>query len=215
MTTCTGFALLCPFLETIHEGGHVGSQNRKWDWTQNWPGVILTELGHRTVRGQTKESWKRASQRTATEEPLKHIKNNSSIQFKMVSMLSEKPICAPHRLSLRSFPNVTFETVYNVRLTDDGPLSSFQGRSSSASSFHASVLQEIDGVMLLALCPQVVFQAPQQFRSSAKQASVCAPVMSLHSGMSRAVHPQELKITTATKQPTSVHCGWPLCTGYK
>ena len=41
----------------------------------------------------------------------------------------------------------------NVRLTDDGPLSSLQGRSSSASSFHASLLQEIDGVMSVALCP--------------------------------------------------------------
>ena len=38
----------------------------------------------------------------------------------------------------------------NVRLIDDGPLSSFQGRSSSASSFHASLLQAIDGVMSLA-----------------------------------------------------------------
>ena len=37
------------------------------------------------------------------------------------------------------------------RLIDDGPLSSFQGRSSSASSFHASLLQAIDGVM----CPQL------------------------------------------------------------
>ena len=31
-------------------------------------------------------------------------------------------------------------------------LSSFQGRSSSASSFHASFLQAIDGMMSLALC---------------------------------------------------------------
>ena len=60
--------------------------------------------------------------------------------------------------SLRSFPNIAFEM---VRLTDDGPLSSFQGRSSSASSFHASFLQAIDGVMCLALSPQVVSQAPQ------------------------------------------------------
>ena len=50
----------------------------------------------------------------------------------------------------------------NSHLTDDGPLSSFQGRSSSASSF----LQAIDSVMSLALCPQLVSQAPQHFRSS-------------------------------------------------
>ena len=43
-------------------------------------------------------------------------------------------------------------------LTDDGPLSPFQGRSSTsgASSFHTSVLQAIDGVMSLALCPRSV-----------------------------------------------------------
>ena len=53
--------------------------------------------------------------------------------------------------------------------------------------------------MSLALWPQVVSQAPQHFRSSEKQAtsegclacqSVCS-VISLHSGMSRAVHPKE------------------------
>ena len=52
-------------------------------------------------------------------------------------------------------------------LTDDGPLSSFRGRSSSASSFHASLLQAIDDVidMSMALCPQVMSQASQHFRS--------------------------------------------------
>ena len=53
--------------------------------------------------------------------------------------------------------------------------------------------------MFLALCPQVVSQASQHFRSSKQQAicvgcfarqSVCS-VVSLHTGMSRAVHPQE------------------------
>ena len=44
----------------------------------------------------------------------------------------------------------------NVRLIDEIPFSSFQRRSSSASSFHASLLQAIDGVISLALCPQVV-----------------------------------------------------------
>ena len=75
----------------------------------------------------------------------------------------------------------------------------FQGRSSRASSFHASLLQAIDGVKYLVLCPQIVSQAPQHFRSSETQAtcdgcfvrqSVCS-VISLHSGMSRAVYPQE------------------------
>ena len=80
----------------------------------------------------------------------------SSVQFKMVSMRSEKPICAPHCLSEVS-PTLPLK---NVRLIDDGPLSSFGGRSSSASSFHASLLQAIDGVMTLASCPQTTSQAP-------------------------------------------------------
>ena len=53
-----------------------------------------------------------------------------SVQFKMVCMRSEKPVCA--------------------------------------SSFDSSLLQAIDGVMSLALCPQVMSQASQHFRSSEK-----------------------------------------------
>ena len=87
----------------------------------------------------------------------------------------------------------------SVRLIDDGPLSSFQERSSSASSFHASLLQAISGVMSLVLCLQAVSQAPQHFRSSEKRVtcegcfarqSICS-VVSLHSGVSKAIHPQE------------------------
>ena len=57
----------------------------------------------------------------------------------------------------------------------------------------------IDDVVSLALCPQVVSQVLQRFRSSETQAtcdgcftlqSVCS-VISLHSGRSRALHPQE------------------------
>ena len=80
--------------------------------------------------------------------------SGDSVQFKMLSMRSEKPICAPTRVS-EVFPNVAFERVpANVRLTDSGPLSSCQGRSSNDSSVHASLLQAIDGVTYLALCPQ-------------------------------------------------------------
>ena len=42
--------------------------------------------------------------------------------------------------SLRGSPNVAFDSS-SVRLTDDGRLSSFQRRSSRASSFHATLLQ--------------------------------------------------------------------------
>ena len=72
----------------------------------------------------------------------------------------------------QKFPQRCFWNGSNVRLIDDGPLLSFQGRSSNASSLNASLLQEIDSVMSLALCPQVVSQASQHFRSSEKQ-TIC------------------------------------------
>ena len=60
--------------------------------------------------------------------------------IKVVAMRSEKPNVF-HPVSQTSFPNVAFGTVLmplgRTRLIDDGPLSSFQRRSSSASSFHA------------------------------------------------------------------------------
>ena len=55
------------------------------------------------------------------------------------------------------------EEISNVGLIDDGPFTSSKGRSLSASSFYAALLQAIDGVMSLALCPQVVSQDPQHF----------------------------------------------------
>ena len=93
--------------------------------------------------------------------------------------------------SLRSSPDDTSGTVPNVHLTDNGSSSSFPGRSPSASSFHAS-LQLIGGVLSLALCPQVVSQAPQHFRSSETQATYDGcfssqfidSVILLHSGTS-------------------------------
>ena len=89
-------------------------------------------------------------------------------KFKMVSMRSEDPIIIALNPGSQMFPQRCLWNSSNVRLTDDGPLSSFQGRSSSASSFHASL---IDGVMFLALCSQVMSQAPQHFRSSETQAT--------------------------------------------
>ena len=121
----------------------------------------------------------------------------SSVHFKMASKRLEKSICALSRLS-----EVSLTLLWNgstVRLIDDGPLSSFQGRSSSAFSFRAFLLQAVDGVVSLALCPQVVSQASQHFRSCEKQAtcegcfarqSICS-VVSLYSDMLRAIHPQE------------------------
>ena len=112
----------------------------------------------------------------------------SSVQLKMVSMRSEKPIIlyALHSVSQkvppiclwnyhwRELPQVSFlsrqtRVLSSVPLTDDGPLSSFQGISSNTSSFHASLLQAIVGVMSLASYLLVLSQAPQHFRSSEKK----------------------------------------------
>ena len=61
--------------------------------------------------------------------------------------------------SLRSF-HIALEIVpMFVSVMDDGPFSSFQGTSSSASSFYPTFVQAIDGLMSLALRPQVVSQA--------------------------------------------------------
>ena len=51
--------------------------------------------------------------------------------------------------SLKRFPNVAFGAGRLIRLTDDGLPSSFQGRSSSASSFHVSLVHAIDGSVSL------------------------------------------------------------------
>ena len=99
---------------------------------------------------------------------LRQLKLNF-VLLEAVSMRSENPTIRSTP-SLGSYHNVAFET---VRLTDDGPLLSFQGRSSSASSFYCCLLQAIDCVMSLALCPQVLSQAPQNLISCEGWLSVC------------------------------------------
>ena len=112
----------------------------------------------------------RESQRSAL---LCSVQKTGSVQF--ISFSSRWYLCArksPYALHpvSQKFPQRCLWNGSSVRLIDDGPLSSFQGRSSSASSFHASLLQAID-VVSLALCPQVVSQASQHFRSSEKEAT--------------------------------------------
>ena len=115
------------------------------------------------------------------------------VQFKMYS---KKPICTPS--CLRSFPTVASETVpMFIRLMmalscpfkEDRLSLPLSFTHSFTSSFFYSLLQTINGVMSLALCPQVVSEAPQHFRSSEKQATceasfahqcICS-VISLHS----------------------------------
>ena len=119
-------------------------------------------------------------------------------------MCSEKPICAIPRLSEVS-PTLPLERFQC--LIDDDALPSFQGRSSTASSFYASLLQAIDGVMSLALCPQVVSQAPQHFKSSETQAACegCFACQSICSVVSLpAIHPQEFSKVNGDHRHTPV-----------
>ena len=98
-----------------------------------------------------------------------------------------KPICTPTSLSEVS----TVCLIHN-------------GFSCPSEKDYAYLLQIINGMMSLALCSQVVSQAPQHFRSSEIEAtcddcfahqSICS-VISLHS-MSRTVHPQESLMVNA------------------
>ena len=103
-------------------------------------------------------------------------------------MRSEKPTCAPPRLSEMSptFPFKQF-SVRLVALSRPFKEDRLALSPSTPLAFHA-----IDSVMSWALCPQTMSQAPQHLRSSETQAtcdgyctrqSVCS-VISLHSGMS-------------------------------
>ena len=104
-------------------------------------------------------------------------------------------ICAPSRLSEVS-PSLPLK---QFLCSSDWPwpsLSSFQGRS-SAASVHTSLFRAIDGVMYLALCPQLMSQVPQHLGFSRLKLAVFAhqsicSVISLHSGLSGAVHLQEI-----------------------
>ena len=101
-------------------------------------------------------------------------------------------------IDISSFPRAAFETVpmlIRLPMTLSRPFK----EDSRALLPCLYLLQAINCVISLALCLQLVSQASQHFRSSEKQAtcegcfsrqSVCS-VISLHSGMSRAVHSQE------------------------
>ena len=89
----------------------------------------------------------------------------------MVSYALGKPICAQPCLSEVS-PTLPLKQ-FHCRLTDDGPPSSFQGRSSF--SFQALLLQAIDRVVSLVLFPYIVSQVPQYCISSETQTK--PPVM--------------------------------------
>ena len=74
----------------------------------------------------------------------------------MASIRSGRPLCAPSRLKSLFFFPCCLVNSSSVDLIDDGTFLSFQRGLSSVSSLYASLPQEIDGVMSLALCLQVM-----------------------------------------------------------
>ena len=100
--------------------------------------------------------------------------------------------------SLRSFPNVAFETVPMFVLLTMVLSRPFK-EDRRALPLSVPLLQAVDGVMSLALCLQAVSQAPQHFISSNTQCicegcsanqSICS-VSFFHCNTSKAVHRQK------------------------
>ena len=149
-----------------------------------------------SVQDRSVRSKRQSVERPQSRRPASLSASCLPVQFSLRWYLcARKSPYAFHSVSQR-FPQRCLWNGSNVRLIDDSPLSSFPITASSAFSFHHNVLHAIDGLISLPLCPQVVSQAPQHFRSSTTQAtcegcfarqSICS-VISLHSGMSRAVH---------------------------
>ena len=93
------------------------------------------------------------------------------LHFKATHKRSETHIYAPSRFTL-------YGTSETVSIFDEMHLHQrirpFQGNSDILRClFDASLLQAIDGVMSLSLCPQAVSQAPQHFRAS-KGPAICS-----------------------------------------
>ena len=133
---------------------------------------------------------------------------SSSVQVRWHLCARKSPLrCALYHVSKRS-PNVAFQAaLMSACLTVALSRHSKEDRLALNSSFHSSLLQTVAGVTSLAFCPpQLVSQAPQHLRSSETQTtcgscfsrqSNCSDI-SLHSGMSRAVHPLEFSDERST-----------------
>ena len=89
----------------------------------------------------------------------------SSVQCGMESPFYGKPTCAPFCLSGISLETVLMLVWLTMALSRPAKVN----RWPFAIFFYASLLQAVDGVMSLTLCPQVVSQAPQRCRSSKTQ----------------------------------------------
>ena len=123
-----------------------------------------------------------------------------TLEFSILPFSSRWYLCTqkcPHALHpiSQNFSQHRLWNGSNVCLTDNGLFLPFQGRLPSSSSFYASLLQAVNGVMSLALCLQVMSQAPQHFRSFEMQATCdrcfCLPVCMLG-------HFPQLKNNTST-----------------
>lgn len=86
------------------------------------------------------------------------------------STLLGKLMCNPLHLSKVSLALPSISSKQFQCLFDSGAFFSFQGRLSIIFSSCALLLQMINGVMPLALCLQLVPQAPQHLRSSEAEA---------------------------------------------
>ena len=95
------------------------------------------------------------------------------IVYIYISMRSKKPICAPSHLSEVSptLPLKRFQCSCCWRWPCLVLSALFKEYRRAKRSFHASLLQAIDGVMPFALCPQAISQSPQHFRSFERQAA--------------------------------------------
>ena len=91
-----------------------------------------------------------------------------SVQFKMVSMYSGTPICAP--LYFLDVPPMLPSTQFQYSSDWLWP---FSVLLLTPSTFHDSLLRAIDDAMSLAVRSQVVSQAPQHFRSSQSTCDGC------------------------------------------
>ena len=76
------------------------------------------------------------------------------MQFKLVSMRSEKPINYAHQLVFQVSPNVAFETVPIVVWLTIALSRPLKEDRRAISLLHDSVLQVLDDVMSLALRPK-------------------------------------------------------------
>ena len=136
----------------------------------DWPPVNITATFRESTTTNT--DWplvnttvtSRESTTTKTKWPLVNVIAMSrerppvSVTVMSGESTTEKPKPAPPHLS---FSHSRLWNSSNVCLTDDGLLSSFQGRSLSSSPFYVSLYQAVSGVMSLALCPQVVYPVLQ------------------------------------------------------